>query len=66
VKNNTHVKDGPVLDVQWSPAEHISGIETQVTDRDAARSARNISLWMSYLPKDCVKTMIRMGWDQTT
>lgn len=32
----------------------------------AARSARNIALWRSYLPADCVRTMIRMGWDQTT
>ena len=33
---------------------------------DAARSARNISLWKSYLPTACVRTMIRMGWDYTT
>jgi hypothetical protein len=33
---------------------------------DAARSARNISLWNSYLPTACVRTMVRMGWDYTT
>jgi hypothetical protein len=33
---------------------------------DAARSARNISLWNSYLPAACVRTMVRMGWDYTT
>ena len=33
---------------------------------DAARSAKNISLWNSYLPTACVRTMIRMGWDYTT
>jgi hypothetical protein len=33
---------------------------------DAARSAKNISLWKSYLPTECVRTMIRMGWDYTT
>jgi hypothetical protein len=33
---------------------------------DAARSAKNISLWKSYLPTACVRTMIRMGWDYTT
>jgi hypothetical protein len=32
----------------------------------AARSAKNISLWKSYLPTACVRTMIRMGWDYTT
>ncbi len=33
---------------------------------DAARSARNISLWNSYLPTACVRAMVRMGWDYTT
>jgi hypothetical protein len=33
---------------------------------DAARSAKNISLWNSYLPTACVRSMIRMGWDYTT
>jgi hypothetical protein len=33
---------------------------------DAARSAKNISLWNSYLPTTCVRTMVRMGWDYTT
>jgi hypothetical protein len=31
-----------------------------------ARSEENIRLWTSYLPPDCVKTMIAMGWDYTT
>jgi hypothetical protein len=30
------------------------------------RSAANIRIWRSYLPEDCVNTMIKMGWDQTT
>jgi hypothetical protein len=33
---------------------------------DARRSATNISLWNSYLPTACVRTMVRMGWDYTT
>jgi hypothetical protein len=32
----------------------------------AARSAKNIATWREYLPTDCVRTMIRMGWDYTT
>jgi hypothetical protein len=31
-----------------------------------ARSEANILEWMSYLPQDCVETMIRMGWDVST
>ncbi len=32
----------------------------------AARSTRNIQYWRSFLPEDCVITMIKMGWDRTT
>lgn len=33
---------------------------------DARRSAHNILRWSSYLPTDCVRMMVNMGWDYTT
>ena len=33
---------------------------------DARRSVRNILQWNGYLPANCVRTMVRMGWDYTT
>jgi hypothetical protein len=33
---------------------------------DAKRSVKNILQWNSYLPTDCVRAMVRMGWDYTT
>jgi hypothetical protein len=33
---------------------------------DARRSVKNILQWNCYLPADCVKAMVRMGWDYTT
>jgi hypothetical protein len=36
------------------------------SDADIARSEENILRWMSYLPDDCIRTMILMGWDITT
>ena len=33
---------------------------------DAARAQRNIAEWSSFLPADCVNTMISMGWDVST
>jgi hypothetical protein len=33
---------------------------------DAKRSVENILQWNSYLPTDCVRSMVRMGWDYTT
>jgi hypothetical protein len=35
-------------------------------DADVARSESNILRWMAYLPEDCIRTMIQMGWDLTT
>lgn len=35
-------------------------------DADVARSEKNILQWTAYLPEDCIKTMIQMGWDVTT
>jgi hypothetical protein len=37
--------------------------------RDAAlarRAEANVKTWRTYLPADCVDTMIRMGWHRTT
>jgi hypothetical protein len=33
---------------------------------DMAHSEENILRWMSYLPEDCIRTMVLMGWDITT
>lgn len=37
-----------------------------VPDGDSRRSTMNIAAWSSYLPRDCVRKMIKMGWDKTT
>jgi hypothetical protein len=48
------------------PLELSDTVSTLAVRSDDARSENNIFQWMSYLPEDCVKTMIRMGWDITT
>ena len=30
------------------------------------RAVANVQAWRSYLPSDCVNTMIEMGWDRST
>ena len=35
-------------------------------DSRAAISERNILQWMTYLPEDCIRAMIQMGWDEST
>jgi hypothetical protein len=35
-------------------------------DADVERSEKNVLHWAAYLPEDCIRTMIQMGWDVTT
>jgi hypothetical protein len=48
------------------PSEAATPVEVRVIQDDVARSEENILQWMSYLPEDCIRTMIDMGWDVTT
>jgi|HubBroStandDraft_1064217.scaffolds.fasta_scaffold03338_11 hypothetical protein len=55
----TEVESRPVSD-------GTTEINEEAGAEDAARAAQNISQWTSYLPPDCIKAMIAMGWDRTT
>jgi hypothetical protein len=50
------------------PLSLLSDTTTEISKRigaEVARSKRNIRLWNSYLPGECVSRMIRMGWDRS-
>jgi hypothetical protein len=47
----------------WATA---ATIEVRADEAGAARSEENILQWMAYLPEDCIRAMIAMGWDVTT
>jgi hypothetical protein len=55
-----------VVEIPWEPSDAAVSIDARANEADAARSDRNILQWMSYLPEDCIRTMIAMGWDVTT
>jgi hypothetical protein len=54
--------------VIYRSASSISEEPTVASPADTVtpRWAKNIFLWSSYLPHDCVQSMIRMGWHHTT
>jgi hypothetical protein len=54
------------LGVPGAPTDAAPPIEVRADEADAARSEENILQWMAYLPEDCIRTMIAMGWDITT
>ena len=65
---NTLVLQHDFVDLFAEPSDAAARVEARVNDNDAdiARSEDNILRWMSYLPEDCVRSMIQMGWDLTT
>jgi hypothetical protein len=67
---DTLVQQQDLVELIGRPSDAATPAETRVNDADtargAARSEENILQWMSYLPEDCVRTMIEMGWDVTT
>ncbi len=60
----TRKPDHPMVHRDYSHGKAL--FHTPLCAADATRSARNIALWNSYLPTECVRTMVRMGWDYTT
>jgi hypothetical protein len=48
------------------PSPHHVSIKAPLRAADARRSVKNILQWNCYLPIDCVKAMVNMGWDYTT
>jgi hypothetical protein len=54
------------VDTSGEPSDAAAAAEARVRDAETARSEENILQWMSYLPEDCIRTMIEMGWNVTT
>jgi hypothetical protein len=58
------------IDVDQVPDDSLGSRPLRRSARDhepyTTRSIRNITLWRAYLPEDCVKAMIKMGWDRST
>jgi hypothetical protein len=44
----------------------LSTVTSESTAEPIDTSAGNVESWNAYLPADCVNTMVKMGWDQTT
>jgi hypothetical protein len=63
---DTQAKQRVSVDLPTEPSGPTVPVEARVSDADLARSEENILQWTSYLPEDCVKAMIAMGWDVGT
>jgi hypothetical protein len=63
VRPDFHIKQRAFISESLAIAARGDSRENAV---DIAHSENNILQWMSYLPEDCIRTMVLMGWDITT
>jgi hypothetical protein len=49
-----------------SEGQAITSMRAFLSEPEPTRSAKNILIWQSYLPRDCVESMVNMGWDRST
>lgn len=62
---NTQVLQRYFVEHTSESSDAVSPIDGRAHD-DIRRSQENILKWMAYLPEDCIRTMIAMGWDIST
>jgi len=65
VETDSRVRQPAFVELPADPPDAATP-DARSTVADAARSEQNVLQWMSYLPEDCVRTMIDMGWDLST
>jgi hypothetical protein len=64
---DTRAQQQVSAEVPMEPPGSSAPVEVQARSaEEAAHSENNILQWKAYLPKDCIRTMIEMGWDITT
>ena len=66
METDTLARRQDFVELPGEPSDTAAPVEALANDADVARSEENILQWMSYLPEDCIRTMIDMGWDLTT
>jgi hypothetical protein len=64
--SRTHVQRQPMIEMQSQSLSIAARADARETATDIAHSENNIMQWMTYLPEDCIRTMVLMGWDINT
>jgi hypothetical protein len=61
-----HLQRRPLIEMQSESLAIVARADARESAAVMAHSEENILRWMSYLPEDCIRTMVLMGWDITT
>lgn len=63
---DAHARQRVFIEMQSNSLAIVRRADARESAADIAYSDKNILEWMSYLPEDCIRTMVLMGWDITT
>jgi hypothetical protein len=66
MKQNKKNRSHTIVRQHRHPPHDKEMIHIPLRAADAKRSVKNILQWNCYLPPDCVRAMVKMGWDYTT
>jgi hypothetical protein len=61
-----HVRPRPFIHLQSESLAIGKRADAREGAAEIAHSEENILRWMAYLPEDCIRTMVLMGWHITT
>lgn len=63
---HAETQDRTMIELPADSSTSSAPARPQGSEADIAHSENNILRWMSYLPEDCIRTMVLMGWDHST
>jgi len=66
MSTQAHLQRRPFIEMQSETFAIAGRADARESAADIAHSEENILRWMSYLPEDCIRTMVLMGWDIST
>ncbi len=66
MQTNNRASQAMFIEFPSEPSDAAVRVDAHAQGAQIGRSEENVLQWTSYLPKECVATMIGMGWDCTT
>ena len=66
METQAHAQRRAFIEMESESLAIAARADARESTADIARSEENILRWISYLPEDCIRTMVLMGWDMTT
>jgi hypothetical protein len=66
MENQGHAQRRAFIEMESESLAIAANADVRAGAAVVAHSQDNILQWISYLPEDCIRTMVLMGWDMTT